>query len=252
MRDLIGLLLVLLSAAPVAAQGRNFDGTNDHLLSANDAVAGLNVDARSWGFWQIRSGDPAGVQNIYVGMTVEGATPPKSVINNNGPTVSGFRVRFAADYTTTDGVWHSPDVTSTARHHVAITYNRSSGTNDPVIYVDGASVTVTETATPAGTIVTGDDTVKFGEDPAGANDLNAILGTFAIDTQIWTAAMVNRAMWWGRPHGGLLVYHPWRTAKLADEGSAADTLTATGTSVVAFTTPVVRPGTADLLGGVGW
>lgn len=58
-------------------------------------------------------------------------------------------------FTPTDGIWESTNDVFTALvngwHHIAVTYNTSSAANDPVFYVDGVSVPVTEAATPAGT-----------------------------------------------------------------------------------------------------
>ena len=152
---------------------------------------------------------------------------------------------------TTIGQWDSPDITK-ARHHVAVTYDRGSVLNDPVLYVDGDVATVTEIAAPVG-ILTGDDTLKLGENAGGTEDLAATIAHVAIEGgQLWDVAAVNRARWWGRPHGGLQVYHPLVTDKLVDEGSAAETLTATGSTGAAFATPCVRPGSALMGMGVGW
>lgn len=53
-----------------------------------------------------------------------------------------------------DGIWLSPVSTPSlgAWSHVVITYNSSSTSNDPIIYINGSSVTVTEASTPAGSV----------------------------------------------------------------------------------------------------
>ena len=103
-----------------------------------------------------------------------------------------------------------------------------------------------------GTVTTGSDTLKLGENPTAGQDLAASLENVAIGTGLWAAADVNRAMWWGRPLGGLVVYHPFYTDKLADQGSAAAALTATGTTVASLVSPAVRPGSAMMGMDVGW
>jgi len=52
-----------------------------------------------------------------------------------------------------DGRWRTPtdSLSLSTWHHVAITYDRSSDANDPVMYIDGVSQTVTEERTPTGT-----------------------------------------------------------------------------------------------------
>jgi hypothetical protein len=67
---------------------------------------------------------------------------------------SNAKMNFTQLFTPTDGVWNTTNDVFTAIlngwHHVAITYDNSNAANDPVMYVDGVSVPVTEAATPAG------------------------------------------------------------------------------------------------------
>ena len=230
---------------------RNFDGTNDNLLSADNALAGLNVDLKSVGFWVLVPSDPAGQQQVVGTITAEGGT---GILNTRVtvPDVAGFQSRLTHNFSTTVGVWDSPDVTSGSRHHIAYTYDRALTTNDPVLYVDGTSVAVTEVTTPVGTAVTADDTLKMGETSTGTFDFIGTVSNIAVAVGIlWSASQVNQTKWWGRL-GGLLVYHPLWTDKLIDEGSGAETLTANGTTVAAFVTPCVRPGSAMMGMGIGW
>lgn len=250
MKKLLLTLFLLFIPSLVLAQGRAFDGTGDNLKSADNAVAGLDVDQKSWGVWILKT--VANADALIYGITADGGSPVTQIASAN-PSSSGVRYDIAQSFSTTNGRWRTNDQTLSVRHHLAITYDRSATTNDPVMYIDGVSVTVNEAATPVGTTVTGEDTLKMGEDQAGTGDLDGTLAYVAIQAgSLWSAAQVNRAMWWGRPGGGLLVYHPLVTTKLVDEGSAAETLTATNTTVAAFTTPVVRPGSAMLGMGVGW
>ena len=230
---------------------RTFDGTNDNLLSANNAVAGIDTDQKSWSAWIYLTAAPAALQNIMMAGTSDGAGNGRFAVYADAPLTAGYRPYMFADGST-DGNWRGTDVSINARHHIAVTYDRGATTNDPVMYVDGATITVTELSTPV-TLVGGDDTIKFGENMGGSQDFAGSILHAALDGAIlWTAAQVNRAMWWGRPHGGLEVYHPFLTTKLADEGSAAETLTATGTTSGTVVTPCVRPGSAMLGMGVGW
>ncbi len=45
-------------------------------------------------------------------------------------------------------------------YHIAFTYDYNSTNNDPVIYIDGQAVDVTEEATPGGTLI-GSDTATI-------------------------------------------------------------------------------------------
>jgi hypothetical protein len=155
---------------------------------------------------------------------------------------------------TTAGIWEgSTALAASTYYHVAVVYNGDSILNDPAFYVNGVAETVTEIQAPVGTL--SDDagqSLVMGESGGGSDDVDGRIGWFVYDSTLWDAAAVNRAMWWGRPNGGVAVYHPLVTAKLVNEGTATATGSVTGTTVAAFATPVVRPGTAMLGMGVGW
>ena len=61
-------------------------------------------------------------------------------------------LRFGTRRDTTSGLWSttSRELTFNESQHIAITYDGSSTTNNPVFYVNGVSVTITEDVTPSG------------------------------------------------------------------------------------------------------
>jgi len=61
-------------------------------------------------------------------------------------------LKFRREYTTTAGEWAVDQPSLNEWHHCVITYDDSSTANDPIIYIDGALVTVTESITPVGTL----------------------------------------------------------------------------------------------------
>lgn len=230
---------------------RTFDGTNDNLLSANNAVPALDVATKSFGMWVYRTTTGAN-DSVLLTLTANGGGNQVTLLNHDAPVTAGFR-QLVQQNNVGNGQWKSDDISINARHYIVVTYDRSSLSNDPTIDVDGAASTVTETLTPSGTIKTGDDTLKMGESAGGVNDMTGQLQHVCIASEIWSAAQKNRAMWWGRPGGGSLVsYFPFVTTKLVDEAGAGETLTATGTTVSSMSTPVVRPGAAMMGCGVGW
>ena len=74
------------------------------------------------------------------------------------------------------------------------------------------------------------------------------LQNFCFDETALTDELVNRARWWGRPKGGVLVYHPFYTTKLDNEGSATAPGTATGSIMGSLVVPCGRPGMGIGLG----
>ena len=61
---------------------------------------------------------------------------------------------YITERSTAQGEWSITAPTGDAWHHIVVTYNNSDVNNDPIIYVDGVSVTVTESFPPIGNIVT--------------------------------------------------------------------------------------------------
>jgi len=66
---------------------------------------------------------------------------------------SDLALEWKAYFSGTDGVWrvNSTTLTVGTRYTIAVAYDNSLTTNDPVIYLNGVSQTVTEIATPTGT-----------------------------------------------------------------------------------------------------
>lgn len=69
---------------------------------------------------------------------------------------SGDELRFSRGFSTSRGRWDAPDSSLSLNtwHHVAVTYDENSSSNDPRLFIDGVSVTVTESTSPSGTATT--------------------------------------------------------------------------------------------------
>lgn len=159
---------------------------------------------------------------------------------------TALQVRQTYDAGVALGSWNTTaQIGTTNRAHIAATFSGAP----PTVYINGAAVSVAQNSPPGTTADSGDGESLLLNGP-GRLDCQA--GYCIWHDRVLTAAEVNRARWWGRPVGGLKVYHPLVTDKLANEGSATADGTATGTTVAAFATPVVRPGMAMMGMGIGW
>jgi len=106
------------------------------------------------------------------------------VYNTAGTSVNSFT--FVQNWSVASGIWYTDDNTATTSvRSWAVTYDRGATANDPVFYIDGASVTVNEGTTPNG-VVTDDSGNNLYIGPNGA--------TPAIDGLIYAAFVWNRIL----------------------------------------------------------
>jgi hypothetical protein len=93
-------------------------------------------------------------------------------------------------------------------HHIVVTYDTGSTTNDPVVYVDGASVTVTERSGPIGTPTTNAAIYAIGNrDTDNLRNWAGRLAEFVVYDRILTATEAMH-LYLGGPHR---LGHQWAT-----------------------------------------
>ncbi|PHS70538.1 MAG: hypothetical protein COB22_07890 [Cycloclasticus sp.] len=159
--------------------------------------------------------DTAAIQNIFDGGGCAGALLNASsdgegaagrVLDKNvwhiavvGQVGGLAKIKFTQLFDTTDGVWQSTafDLTLGADGCVLVNYDNSNVANDPVIYIDGLSVALTETSTPVGTRTTdvGSD-LHIGNNAAGSSTFAGRLSNaFTADAIVaYQALQINESM----------------------------------------------------------
>ncbi len=128
-----------------------FPNASDDIVVIDDATmqdlpTGGGVTIEAW----IRTASGTAAQN--------GRILDKGVVDSGGYAFfvqTANELVFEADFDSTNGKWSSTAtvLTDGTWHHVAVTYDGSSVANDPIMYVDGVSVSVTEDTTPVGSYV---------------------------------------------------------------------------------------------------
>ena len=75
-----------------------------------------------------------------------------TALSSVGESGGAVKLSFFVDFSGVDGVWQttSTDVTLNQWVAIGLSYDSDSTSNDPIIYVGGASKAITETATPTG------------------------------------------------------------------------------------------------------
>lgn len=109
--------------------------------------------------------------------------------------------------------WSAPSPGS-GWHHLAITYDSSSTSNAPLIYIDGVSQTVTLQTAASGTLVNNSDPYTLGNNGAGTGNWDGMLSEFAIWNRILSAAeILDMATAAGGYQGKSPLYYPTSLAE---------------------------------------
>lgn len=123
----------------------------------------------------------------------------------------GWGYVFIIGWSTTQGAWSMAKPSTGSWHLITVTYDGSSTSNDPIMYVDGVSQSITERLTPAGTIQLPTGTSWFGTENATGQYFDGKLAEFAIWNRVLTAsevASLSKGFSPATNRRGLLVYFP--------------------------------------------
>ena len=158
------------------------------------SVTGLTT--RSWSFWINLHADTAG-RAYVIGMIAAFSADLGAGEWGNGYTISVINrlVEFYQSHTgasSADGIWRTAADTIPLNtwSHIAITHDISTSTNDPIIYIDGSAMALTETQTPVG-----DVSEEVGNNfVIGNNKSTTYNYSAAIDGQIKDVRIFNRVI----------------------------------------------------------
>lgn len=201
----------------------DFDGASG-LVTVSDAAAIQNIfdDGGTVECWI--NVDSEGEGDVGVGMIMNKTNWYLQTREENGGKV---KLRLLQVFTGTNGRWTttSTEVTINTWTHIAITYNNSATTNDPIIYVNGSATTLTE-QTPTETRKTdaGQD-LYIGNSSGDAATLDGTIDEFRLykdrimaqaevtanynggKGRYWPSNMNNLVAWWHMDEGtGSYIY----------------------------------------------
>jgi hypothetical protein len=119
-----------------------------------------------------------------------GASSPSgmdSLFNDSAGTY-----KFSRGWSTTAGIWSIVRPSADVWHNIVVTYDGGSASNNPIVYVDGSSVTVTTVTAPAGALDTSNaDAYWLGNREAdSARNWAGYLAEFGVWDRILTAGEV--------------------------------------------------------------
>ena len=164
---------------------RDFDGVGDRI--GYTLVTGQHsIDTITYACWIFMDSNGEYRRPFHLGT----AFPNQHAEIEFDDALNGFV--FYAGWTTAAGAWYIAKPATGAWTHLAITYNWGATTNDPVIYINGVSQSITEDTAPSGTKVNTSTTFAIGGvsgDSAG--DWDGRIAEFAFWNRVLTAAEIS-------------------------------------------------------------
>lgn len=221
-------------------------GAADSLKSVADAVRGIDVANWSFAAFVNIFGESGLQPNIMLHRPDFVSTFTLGIVVDS-PAVSGWRLLVMQNFSGSTAQWRSTaDIALNKWVHIGIDYD-SNTANDPLMYVNGNSVGVTETVAPSGTRNTGADTLMLGNDNSASDPLNGKLGEAAFWNRRLTADEWKIVAQYGPIHvpSGLVYYIPLRVNATEMMGSTG-TLTITGATLDTVDQPLNAQGAGDL------
>jgi hypothetical protein len=247
MRRWLACVLSLVLFLPTPLRAAWVADGNDHIDSANNAVTGVDVDSFSLSCWVNFSALTAGDLpqqllahaaliaggNLRISINVENITSNPRLAFYEGFSGQAFSKWVVPDAAFSTSTWYQ----------VGVDYN-SNAANDPLLWINGASQTVSETTTPSGTRLTGSDSLRIGEDLNGTSDMKASIAECGfwnrrLTSGEWSNLGVDK---WApsKIPSGLVYYIPLISDTTETQG-ATGTLTATGGSFGTHPPGIVYP-----------
>ena len=161
-----------------------FIRTNDDILRISSVSISQGTHTYMW--WLNRT-TAVGDRSFNATISV---TNPIQLLHGDSSGVYSLQITFPR--TTTSGSWRTTnrECTLGTWHHIAITYNYASTANDPIIYINGISVPITETTTPNGSF--GNITsFNLGNTDALPRSLDGYISDFRSYNNILTATQID-------------------------------------------------------------
>ncbi|MBN2086860.1 hypothetical protein JW758_00790, partial [Candidatus Peregrinibacteria bacterium] len=170
------------------------DDTYEWNSSNTTSVVEINDNLSIRDIW-----DSGGSVSLWMYPHSDGESSTGYIVSKGNAVIWRFRVEqesggymklaFFKDFTDTDGFWITtgrPIVINTW-NHVVLNYDSDSASNDPVIYVNTVSQSITETSAPAGTRTTDEGNLYIGQLFNGGSTFDGIIDELRLyDTTLTT------------------------------------------------------------------
>jgi hypothetical protein len=231
---------------------RTFGGVSTDKIAVAQHAAINNLVTQTWSVWVYRTGPGAGAF---------GRMFDKKNVAANGSSACRLYDADGATYTfeanrwnTAAGIWSATIASNNVWHHICVTYDASSTSNDPLIYVDGVSQTVTENQAPSGSLGSETEQLTIGNRSDGVQNWAGSLAELSCHNVVLNAnevaALARGCLpWQGRPDA-LAFYAPLWGIHSPEINLTKNNVSGTVTGTVRANHPPVRlstPGSAGVM-----
>lgn len=152
-------------------------------VGASDSISTQAVltfsGKQSFSFWAYINGSGGGALGRILSSTAAGIGGITMLIDLVG---AGTQFRLSGWFSTTTGDFRIAAPSSGSWHHILMTYDASSSSNVPVMYLDGVSQSITTTTSPVGSA-------------NGASSTNGIIGNNGGGVRNWDGMIAHLAAW---------------------------------------------------------
>lgn len=219
---------------------RSFDGTDDNVSILN-ALGGYPTASKcSYSFW-VKLNTSVANQIIWQSFGTSGAA-----FDGQGMNEQNGKFLFQESWTGSTALWitNSAYLNDLKWHHIAITFDNSSTANDPIFYLDGVSVAITESTAPSGSAKTVKDCIRLCENSTGGADGNMKIAHFQVYINtILTPSQINQIMRFPASIGGgggtnILYWPLWGGSPEPDYSGNGNHGTVTGATVSSDNPPI--------------
>jgi hypothetical protein len=181
-----------LSVADSTSNGNN--GTNTGLTAGTGQIDGGAVSASTSNYisyGNVATGFSTLTTEFWVYMTAStGGMFSKNVNSNRVRILTAGTIQFSHAWSGGSAAWTVTAPSENAWHHIVQTYNGSSASNNPIVYVDGQSVAVTVQSAPSGTLSSDSGTLYFAAYGPGAGSMTGTYDEFRYSSIVRSAGWI--------------------------------------------------------------
>lgn len=168
--------------AKVGSHALSFDGADDYVAANGPEITNLHEYTVSLWIFMNSAGEANAGRMVTKGNFLR-------LYQSNGNRVVFESTRWSGN----NGVWQTPSgsLSTGGWRHIAVTYDDSSPSNNPVMYIDGVLQSIAETSTPSGSLAPDSGVLYIGNEPDATRTFNGRIDDVRLYSSILTPSEIQ-------------------------------------------------------------